>query len=181
MKGLGSVIVITSAVIAYACGGGGDTKKDAAVDSHKRDAPSDATLDAHLDAPPDGPGNLVALTVNNYLSACSVQIGSGASSPATSATAYEAPGTVTLVATAGSGYMLGSNMWHLTNGDPGFGSAGSGSGVATLGEPGTRAGSGSSATSTAQATLAAGSAKCVWVCCPLAGGSSCDGLPDQCP
>src|SRR5512143_3859683 len=133
MRRLGSVIVITSAVVAYACGGGNDAKKDAAIDSHQRDAAVDAMADAHLDAPPDGPANRVALTVKDYLGWCEVQIGSGAYSPASATTVYEAPGVVQLTALAGSGYQLGSNMWHHTDGD----SSGSG-------EAGSQTGSGSS-------------------------------------
>ncbi len=174
MRRLGTVIVITSTVIAYACGGGSDTtKKDAAVDSHKRDAPTDAAFDAHVDAPADAPGNLVMLTVNNYLGWCVVKVGSAAYSPASSTISYEPPGTTQLSAMPnGSGFMLGSDMWHHTDGALGSGS----------GEPGTQTGSGSAATSVAQTTLALGSAKCVWVCCPIAGsGSSCEGLADQCP
>ena len=179
MRRLGTVIVITTTVIAYACGGSSETKKDAGIDSHKRDAGIDAPEDASVDAPPDAPGTFVELTVRNYSGWCDVQIGTRTFTPATETIVYNMPGVTTLTAKPnGSAYELGSNMWHLTDGDPGYGSGSSTN--ESLGEAGSQTGSGSAAQSVAKATLAAGSAKCVWVCCPNANGTGCDGLPEQC-
>jgi hypothetical protein len=183
MRRLGTVIVITSSVIAYACGGGSKTKTDGGIDSHKHDATVDGPDDAHIDAPPDVPGNFVMLTVKNYQGWCSVKIGGRTFSPASETIVYETPSVAALTASPNLGYTLGSNMWHLTDGDPGYG--GGSSTNESIGEPGTQAagsgsGSGSAGTSTASATLALGSAKCVWVCCPQLGTSNCDGLLEQC-
>lgn len=179
MRRLGTVIVITTTVIAYACGGGSETKKDAGIDSHKHDATVDGPNDARLDAPPDSPGATVMLTVKNYLGWCDVQIGGRTFSPADTTVVYTAAGVTTLAARpGGSAYALGSNMWHLTDGDPGYGSGSSTQ--ESIGESGSQTGSGSSAVSTAQTTLSLGSAKCVWVCCPTTAGTGCTGLAEQC-
>jgi len=184
MRRIGTVIVITTTVIAYACGSSSETHKDGGIDGHKHDAAVDAPPDAHVDAPPDSSAQTVKLTVKNYLGWCNVKIGSRTFSPAAETIVYDPPGVTVLTATPGSGYMLGSNMWHLTDGDPGYGSGSSTN--ESIGESGSQtagSGSGSTATppsSTANTTLSLGSAKCVWVCCPNSGTTNCDGLTEQC-
>src|SRR5438067_632679 len=155
MRRFGIVMVVTASVVAYACGDTNNAKKDAAIDTGSNgqaDAPVDAIHDAYF---PDVPGNFVAFTLLNYQGWCNVKIGSGTYSPASSTTVFVAPGVQALSAQPnGSNFMLGSDMWHHTNGDPGPGS-GSGSGVATIGEAGSQSGSGSAATSVANATVVA--------------------------
>jgi hypothetical protein len=112
-----------------------------------------------------GSGGL-QLTVKNYLSWCSVAVGTGATSTDPMQVVSETAGTVNLVATAaGSAFEIGGNMWHFVDGDA------SGSGVT---------GTVSGTMSTAQVTISTAS-KCVWVCCPFANGTGCTGIADQCP
>jgi hypothetical protein len=179
MRRISSAIVIATAAIAYACGSDNAAKKDAGHDSHVADAVYDAGMDAHFDAPISPGGS--ALTVKNYAEWCLVSIGSGSALIADVQTVYVAPGMYTLTATPnGSGFELGSNMWHHTDGDIGSGSgSGSGSGVGP-GEAGSQTGSGSSAQSVAHVTVGS-AAKCVWVCCPVnPGGTGCPAT-DYCP
>jgi hypothetical protein len=105
--------------------------------------------------------------VKNYLSWCSVQVGSNAASSAGSQTVCVPSGTTTLVATALTGFELGTTPWHDTDGDTGGG------------EQGTVTGTGQSATSTAMITVS-GNSDCAWVCCPNVGQMNCP-TTDQCP
>jgi hypothetical protein len=187
MRRFGIVIVITAAVAAYACGSDNNTAKDARIDTGS--AQADAPADAHHDAQfPDGPTNVVAFTLMNYAGGCTISIGSGAFSQASARTDYVGAGVLTLTAEPNVNYTLGSDMWHHTDGDPGYGSGGSGSGTPTIGEAGSQtagsagsgSGSGTPAMSVAHATVALGTPKCVWVCCPFT-GNICTGLPEQCP
>src|SRR5262245_38608120 len=125
MRWTGPATVVVAAAIAYACGSDSNTKKDAGLDGKNADAHVDAPIDAHPDAPPDGPNGTFQLTVKNYLQWCTVRVGSaGNFSPAGVQTAFVLPGAVPLTAMAnGSGFMMGSNMWHHVDAD------GSGSGV----------------------------------------------------
>ena len=136
-------------------------------DAPRIDAPRLA--DAALDAPP----GTFQLTVKNYSSWCSVQVGSGAGSSAPMQMVNVAPSTVTLVAkAASSAFELDSSMWHHVDGTTG-----------DTGIAGTQTGTGSNAQSTAAATIT-NAAKCVWVCCPFStGGTGCDPgvIGDQCP
>jgi hypothetical protein len=169
MRRIGSVIVVTGALVAHACGSSSNTKKDGAVDTHVGDAPRDAAVDARPDAPLDGPPNTVQLTVKNYLSWCVVEVGSGSFSPAGIQMMFVGSGVTSVTAKAnGSGFQLGSGMWHHTDGDAGSG------------DDGTQTGTGSAATSLAHVTMTLGTPKCVWVCCPFAGGSGCGAVPEQC-
>jgi len=122
---------------------------------------------------PDAPAGTYTLTVKNYQSSCSVQIGSGMFTTTTPQTTDVGPSSVQLVAKAANMTLeLGSDMWHYVDGttdDTGIG--------------GIRMGSGVDATSTAHATISNVN-KCIWVCCPMAGtGSGCDPatIGDQCP
>lgn len=151
------------------CGddGGGSTTKDAStidtpkpIDGGISDAPADSrrVLDA--------PANTAPLTVKNYLNWCEVSVDGGTASAASMQTVNVMPGTITLTAAAATGFILGGDMWHHTNGDGGSGEAGSVSG----------------GVSTAMVTVAT-SAKCVWVCCPFPDGSGCEPavIGEQCP
>ena len=171
--------MLATVVIAYACGSENAAKKDAGHDSTMGDAAHDAGFDAHFDAPPLGSGGTM-FTVKNYAEWCSVQIGSGTATTADIQHVSVAPGAHVLTAkAAGSAYQLGSNMWHDTDGDVGSGSgSGSGSGFGS-GEPGTQTGSGSAAQSVISVMIGS-AARCVWVCCPLTGGTGCP-VTDQCP
>src|SRR5258706_1139370 len=139
MRRLGIVIVITAAVLAYACGNTNNAKKDAAIDTGggHHDAPADASHDAMLI---DGPPGTVALTIHNYAGWCIFKVGSGSSySPAVTTVTFVAPGAHILTAEPlNTSFVLGSNMWHFTDGDPGYGSARSRRGMSTIGEPGTQ-------------------------------------------
>ena len=108
----------------------------------------------------DSPGSGTPLMVLNYDAWCSVAVGSNAASSSSSQTVNVTPGTITLTATALSGFILGD--WHHTNGDSG------------TGDPGTVSGS----MSTAMVTVGS-AAKCVWVCCPFTNGTGCPST-DQC-
>ncbi len=103
----------------------------------------------------------VALTVKNYESWCSITVDSSPASSAAEDTVCVPDGSVSVTATALSGFQLGD--WHGTAGDTGSG------------DPGTVSGG----TSTAMVTVS-GSSACVWVCCPFTGGSGCP-TTDQCP
>jgi len=137
---------------------------------------SDSTP-AKMDAPKmgsDAPSGSATLTVKNYLSWCSVTVGSGAA--ATSATQnvpITAGGMVTLKASPASAtFEVSGNMWHHVDGD-------GGSGV-----PGTVTGTGTTAVSTTTVTTVTGTSKCVWVCCPFSSShSGCDpaSIGEQCP
>lgn len=147
-------------------GGRGTTTKDAAtIDTQA--PPVDSKL---VDAPPpvsvDAPAGTALLTVKNYVSWCEVSVNGGTPSTADIQTVNVMPGTITLTASAATGFILGADMWHHTNGDTGRGEAGSVS----------------AGVSTAMVTVAT-SAKCVWVCCPFPDGSGCepDVIGEQCP
>jgi hypothetical protein len=169
MRWTGLAIVALAAAIAYACGGGSATKKDAAVDT-RVDAPRDASIDVPAVVIPDGPPGTIALSVKNFLEQCEVSVGSEPASPAAAQVVYVLPGAIPLVARLnGSAFVLSSTMWHHVDGD------GSGAGVS-----GTQTGTGSAAQSTATSTIT-NAPKCVWVCCAIAGsGSNCPAT-DQCP
>jgi hypothetical protein len=103
----------------------------------------------------------VALTVKNYLAWCSVTVDGGTASAAAEQTVCVADGSVTLDATALSGFELGD--WHGTAGDTGSG------------DPGTVSGGQSQAK-----VIVSGSSACVWVCCPFTDGTGCP-TTNQCP
>ena len=159
-------------VFLFACGdeGGSTTKMDAPVHHDEVLA---------IDAPmPDGstvdaPAGTVALTVKNYLNWCSVTVNGGAASSGAQQVVNVQPGAITLTAKrASASFEVSGNMWHHTDGD-----------TNNMGEPGTitNAGDPATKTSTATATVVAGTPKCVWVCCPFAGGSGCENtIPEQC-
>lgn len=148
-------------------GGGGTTPKDAAATLDSPALPVDSKV---IDAPPvtvvDAPAGTAALTVKNYVSWCEVSVDGRSPSTADVQVVNVMPGAITLTATAATGFILGRDMWHHTDGDTGRGEAGS-----VL-----------NGVSTAMVTVGA-SAKCVWVCCPFPDGSGCDPdlLGDQCP
>ena len=121
---------------------------------------SPTTHDAPATHDSPGSGSGTPLMVLNFDSWCSVAVGSAAASSSASQTVNVTPGTITLKATALSGFILGD--WHHTNGDSG------------AGDPGTVAGG----MSTAMVTVGS-AATCVWVCCPFTGGTGCPST-DQC-
>jgi hypothetical protein len=132
-------------------------------------SPAVVAIDAAADAPSIVcSGNTpVALTVNDYLSWCSISIKGAAASTAPSQVVCVAPGALTLTATPILGFELGPAPWHGTTGDRGTGELGSVIGV----DP--------SATSTATA-IASGTSTCVWACCPFPDGTGCPPT-SQCP
>lgn len=147
------------------CGddGGGSTPKDASTIDTPR--PIDGgTIDSRI--VPDAPANTAPLTVMNYLNWCEVSVDGGAASAASTQTVNVMPGTITLTASAATGFILGPDMWHHTNGDSGSG------------EPGAVSGG----VSTAMVTVGT-TAKCVWVCCPFPDGTGCEPnvIGEQCP
>ena len=153
------------AMVLCACGGDGNKKMDAAT---THDAPRDAPIDMavnHIDAPLDGPPGTEQLTVKNYLNWCSVSVNGGSASSAAKQQVFVTPGQIALTASPLTGFKLDANMWHHTTGDTGG-----------TGEAGTVTGT----TSATTATVVAGSAKCVWVCCPFTSGGGCP-TTDQCP
>jgi hypothetical protein len=156
----------TIGAVAIACGHSGTS-------SHT-DAPP-LGVDAATDARPiDAPPGTFMLTVKNYSSWCSVQVGSnGTFTTTTPQMEFVAPSTVQLIAKRASAtFELGSDMWHYVDGTTG-----------DTGVSGTHTGSGIAATSEASVTVSNAN-KCVWVCCPFAGtGSGCDpaSIGDQCP
>ena len=96
----------------------------------------------------------VTLTVVNADTWCSVSVAGGTASPgASQQVCVAANSTVTVDATALSGFMLGTTPWHDVDGD-------TGSGV-----QGTLSGSGATQQSEAMVTVTTAD-KCVWVCCP---------------
>src|SRR5207247_1127163 len=99
-----------------------------------------------------------------------VTVGTGtASTGAMQTVPITAAGMITLKASpANSSFEVSGNMWHHTDGDTGSG------------ETGTVTGTGTSAVSTATVTVTATASKCVWVCCPFAGGGGCN-VAEQCP
>jgi len=151
------ISILAVSVLAYACGSSSSPGK---VDGKPADG-----------KPVDGPpGETAQLTVNNFESWCSVSINHDNATIMNTYTATVGLGAVTLVASpASETFELGSDMWHLVDGD-------SGSGVA-----GTQAGSGDTATSTATVTISSTAAKCVWVCCPFANSGTGCNVADQCP
>jgi hypothetical protein len=90
-----------------------------------------------------------------------------AASAASTQTSCVAAGTVSLAATALTGFELGPAPWHHTSGDTG------------AGELGTVTGSGQSASS-ATTVAVSGTSACAWVCCETSGLSDCPAT-DQCP
>src|SRR5512140_3490654 len=161
MKRLVSVTVVAAAAaVAVACGSNGTpTHTDGPlVDTPKQDAAVDA---------PAGP----QLKVKNYLSWCAVTVGSGSASAAAVQTVpITASGQVTLTATrASAAFEVSGNMWHHTDGDTG------------TGETGTITGTGATTLSTATVTVASGTSKCVWVCCPFSATHDGCAVPEQCP
>ena len=155
-----TVLFITAVACAtiIACSNNSSNTKDAP--SGHNDAPHDTAAQHDSPVQHDAPAGTAPLTVLNYLSWCSVTVGSGSASASSSQVVNEAPGTVTLSATALSGFKLGD--WHHTNGDTG------------TGDPGTVSGG----SSTAMVTMGS-AAKCVWVCCPFTDGTGCPST-DQC-
>jgi hypothetical protein len=115
------------------------------------------------DAPP-----AATLTVKNYLSWCTINVNGGAGSSAASVTQpITGAATITLAATANTGFELGSAPWHDTAGDHG------------TGDPGTLTGTGQTAVSTTTVAVTTTN-KCVWACCPFPDGTGCP-TTDQCP
>jgi collagen type VII alpha len=110
----------------------------------------------------------VALKVKNFLSWCSVTVGTTAASSAAEQTICVASGaTVDVSAVANATFELGATPWHDTDGDTGNG------------EQGTITGTGQSASSAAKVTVM-GTADGAWVCCQDAGMMDCP-TTDQCP
>jgi hypothetical protein len=103
----------------------------------------------------------VALTVLNVDSWCTVSIAGGAPSSLGSQTVCVADGSVTLDATANTGFKLGN--WFGTTGDTG------------TGDPGSVTGTKSEATAAVTGTTA-----CVSVCCPFTNGTGCP-TTNSCP
>jgi hypothetical protein len=105
--------------------------------------------------------NMVALTVKNYLSWCNVEAptGSTGSTAAEQVVCVQANGTIDLTATAASAtFEVTADDWHDVTSQQLTGS-----------------------NMTSRATKAvAGTATCVWVCCPFANGTGCPAA-DQCP
>jgi hypothetical protein len=133
---------------------------------------SDSTpkqIDAAKSIDSAGSGSNAILTVKDAPTAtpwCSVTIGTGTASLAgVQMVPITASGPITLKVSANSGFKLDTNMWHHTDGDSGTGDSGTVSG----------------STSTATVTVTAGTAKCVWVCCPGTSGSPACPTTDQCP
>ena len=158
---------------ALGCGddGGKTTPKiDAPANEHK-DAPEQPIDAKDIDAPPGAK----ELTVKNFDNWCSVTVdGGAASSAAIQHITITADKTITLTAKrASAAFEVSGNMWHHTDGDTGAGEPGT---ITNPGDPATK-------TSTAMVAVVASSSKCVWVCCPFAGGGGCDSTsaPEQCP
>lgn len=131
---------------------------------------SDASSDAETGAGDSGCSGAtpVALTVKNYRTWCSVSVAGMASSPAASQTVCVASGaTVSLSASALTGFILGPAPWHDTSGDH------------DAGDPGTFVDAGAASTSSTTITVS-GSSACVWVCCPFPSGTGCNAA-NQCP
>jgi hypothetical protein len=98
-------------------------------------------------------GAEVPLTVKNFESWCTFKVNGASTSSGAEETVCVTPSTVDLMATANSGFVLGSDPWHDTT-----------------------------TQSSGSATVTVGSASmCVWVCCPGVGGSPACPTTDQCP
>ena len=110
----------------------------------------------------------VSLTLENFLTWCSVSVAGGAASSAATQTMCVAAGTVNLSATANPTFELGPAPWRGTSGDHGSG------------DPGTVTGSGQSAQS-ATTVAVSGSSACVAVCCPGVNGTALCPTTNQCP
>jgi hypothetical protein len=110
----------------------------------------------------------VSLTVENFLSWCSVSVAGAAASSAATQTMCVAAGAVDLSATANATFVLGTTPWHDTAGDTGSG------------DPGTVTGSGQAAQSATTVSVS-GASGCVWVCCPGANGTPACPTTNQCP
>lgn len=110
----------------------------------------------------------IELKVKNILVWCDVSVNGGAPSAAAEQTVCVGAGTYDLVASAHTGFILGTTPWHDTDGDSG------------TGEQGNLMGSGQSQTSTAKITVSGTNPDCAWVCCPFPDGTGCP-TTDQCP
>lgn len=153
-----ALIIASTLGLAIAWGCGSDS------------TPAKTDAKVFMDAPGSGSGSQVLLTVKNAPTGthwCNITIAGGtASSAGVQTHAITASGPITLTAAPiSASFALGSGMWHHTDGD----TAGSG-----------EDGSVSGMTSTATVTVTAGTAKCVWVCCPFTNGTGCP-TTDQCP
>jgi hypothetical protein len=142
-----ALAIILAAAAFVACSSSSPTKTDAPVGNG------------------DAPGSGTPLTVDNFDSWCSVAVGNNTTSSSPSQLVDVTPGTITLTATALSGFILGD--WFGVTGDTGSGTTG------------TVTGSGSSAVSTATVTVGS-TAACVSICCPFKSGSGCP-TTNQCP
>ncbi len=142
-----------------ACGGGGSTSVDAAIDGKgvTVDAPH-----ANIDAASGGP----MLLVKNFDSWCNVTVNGGTASSSAAQNVAVTAGTINVSAVALSGFILGPKPWHDTAGDTG------------TGDPGTVTGTGQAASSATTVVVGA-SGKCIWVCCPFTNGTGCP-VTDQC-
>lgn len=152
-----ALIIASTLGLAIAWGCGSDS------------TPAKTDAKVFMDSPGSGSGSSVLLTVKDAPTGtpwCSVTIGSQAASTAGVVTApITASGPITLKVSPNSGFKLDTNMWHHTDGDTGTGDTGTVSGT----------------TSTTTVTVTAGTAKCVWVCCPGSTGSPACPTTDQCP
>lgn len=113
----------------------------------------------------DGGCSGTLLTVDNYVSWCTVSVNGGATSTdATRQFCVTTGSTVNLSASPANGtFEIGTAPWHKTAGDTGSG------------DPGTQSGTGTSAKSVTT-VVAAGKTQCVYACCPFsADGSGCSG------
>jgi hypothetical protein len=152
-----ALIIASTLALAIAWGCGSDS------------TPAKTDAKVFHDAPGSGSGSGVLLTVKDAPTAtpwCSVTIGSQAASTSGIVTApITASGPITLKVSPNAGFKLDTHMWHGTDGDTGSG------------DTGTVAGS----VSTATVTVTAGTAKCVWVCCPGSTGTPACPTTNQCP
>ncbi|HTR53807.1 MAG TPA: hypothetical protein VMJ10_24100 [Kofleriaceae bacterium] len=144
------------------CGSDSSGKRDAGKAGDATAADS-RPIDTAANVIMDGPPGTTPLAVKNYLSWCSVTVGSGSASSGPEQLVNVMPGVIALSATPLSGYELGAAPWHDTDGDTGSG------------DPGTVVDGASTTTITVAAT-----AKCVWVCCEMIGENDCS-LMDICP
>jgi hypothetical protein len=142
-----SLATLVLALVAASCG------------STDHATPDAGPLDAHPPSADGGPcasdaggEALVALQITNVNDSCMLTI-NGDVSVDGDLTLCQKPGTITLSATASTGFTLGSAPWHDTT-----------------------TANGSSAT----VVLTSG-AKCIWVCCPGDGKSESCPTVDQCP
>jgi hypothetical protein len=151
------LIIVSTLSLAIAWGCGSDS------------TPAKTDAKVFMDAPGSGSGSQVLLTVKDAPTAtpwCSVTIGTGAASTAGVVTApITASGPITLKVSPQAGFKLDTGMWHDTDGDTGSGDSGTVAGT----------------TSTTTVTVTAGTAKCVWVCCPGTSGTPACPTTQQCP